>query len=226
MGKPRKSAIADAVEIGASTHIEYTSLSEMSYDQALSIERGKEQAKYALDHIVGFPEECSDMARDELNDGWVRRWKVNNPEVTYAKIDGNYILVTEADADRFANVEKCLMSADIALSFTTHEFGRLNETHDPTFKSLVARVRKQVGDYCSGNYKRLVATAKEVLKERNGEAARTRSATKTIDERIVEWFAATEKSVGVAVKRGDPTANADRFSKAKIQFFAVWNHQD
>lgn len=226
MGKPRKSAIADAVEIGASTQVVYTSLSEMSYDQALSIERGKEQAKYALDHIVGFPEECSDMARDELNDGWVRRWKVNNPEVTYAKIDGNYILVTEADADRFANVEKCLMSADIALSFTTHEFGRLNETHDPTFKSLVARVRKQVGDYCSGNYTRLVKTAREVLKERNGEAARTRSATKTIDERIVEWFAATEKSVGVAVKRGDPTANADRFSKAKIQFFAVWNHQD
>jgi hypothetical protein len=226
MGKPRKSAIADAVAIGASTQITYTSLSDMSYDQALSIERGKEQAKYALDHIVGFPDECSDMARDELNDGWVRRWKVNNPEVMYAKVDGNYILVTEADADRFEKVEKCLMSADIALSFTTHEFGRLNETHDPTFKSLVARVRKQVGDYCSGNYKRLVATAKEVLKERNGEAARTRSATKTIDTRIVEWFAATEKSVGVAVKRGDPTANADRFSKAKIQFFAVWNHQD
>lgn len=225
MGKPRKSAIADAVAIGASTQVVYTSLSEMSYDQALSIERGKEQAKYALANIVGFPDECSDMARDELNDGWIRRWKVNNPEVTYAKIDGNY-LVIDADSDQFKNVEKCLMSADIALSFTTHEFGRLNETHDPTFKDIVKKVRKQVGDYCSGNYKRLVESAKEVIAERNGVKKRERGATKTIDDRIVAWFDATEKSVGVAVKRGDPTANADRFSKAKIQFFAVWNHQD
>lgn len=222
MGK-RMTAIADAVKLGASTEVVYTNLSEMSYDQAISVERAQKQAQFALDNIVGFPEECSDSARAELNDGWIKRFKVNNPEVTYAKIDGNYIKVTPENADRFANVEKCLMSADIALSFTTHEFGRLNETHDPTFKSLVQEWRKRTSDYCSGNYKRLVTEAKRILA--NGKN-RERGATKTLDERIVKWFEDTEKSVAVAVKRGDPTANADRFSKAKIQFFAVWNHQD
>jgi len=222
MGK-RTTANAEAVTLGASTEVVYNNLSDMSYDQAISVERAQKQARFALDKIVGFPEECSDSARAELNEGWIKRFKINNPEVTYAKIDGNYVLVTPENSDRVANVEKCLMSVDIALSFTTHEFGRLNETHDPTFKSLVQDWRKRSSDYCSGNYKRLVAEAKKILA--NGKS-RDRGATKTITERIDAWFSDMDKSVGVANKRGDPTANVDRFSKAKIAFLAVWNHQD
>ena len=201
---------------------DYKSLKDLGYNQAKTGDTLKTQAQYAIDKIAGFPAECSDESRAELNSGYILRYMDNHPEVTYAKIDGNYILIDAANADQFKDREKVNMSANIAMAYSTHAFGRLNETHDPQFKAIVKDLRDDVSDYCSTCFKALKMAALKII---NKGKTRSRSATKNFDVKVKDTFEALSVNVMNANKRGDPSADKKRFTDAKIAFFAVWNHQ-
>lgn len=204
------------------THGDYSSLKDMAYNQAKTGDTLKDQAQYALNKIVGFPNECPDESRTELNAGYILRYLDNHPEVTYAKIDGNYVLITPENAEQFKGKEKVNMSANIAMAFSTHAFGRLNETHDPQFKGIVKQVRDDVSDYCSTCFKALKQAALKIV---NKGKTRERGATKNFDVKVKDTFEQLSTNVLNANKRGDPSADKKRFSEAKVAFFAVWNHQ-
>ena len=201
---------------------EYKSLKDLGYNQAKTDDALKGQAQYALSKIAGFPNECPDESRAELNSGYILRYMDNHPEVTYAKIDGNYVLINQSNAEQFKDKEKVNMSANIAMAFSTHAFGRLNETHDPQFKGIVKEVRDSVSDYCSTCFKALRTAALRIV---NKGKTRSRSATKNFDVKVKETLDELSTNVLNAHKRGDPSADKKRFSDAKVAFFAVWNHQ-
>lgn len=212
-------------EVKLETHTAYKSIRDMAYNQAKTNDSLSDQAQFAIDRIAGFPEECPDEARSELNSGYLLRYMDNHPEVTYAKIDGNYILITPENAESVKDKEKVNMSGNIAMSFNTYQFGKLAETHDATFKALVKKERDAVSDYCSTCFNALKRAAQKII---NKGKTRERGATKNFSERLDHIFNGdTGLSVNVrnAAKRGDPTANEELFKKAKIAFFAVWNHQ-
>lgn len=218
MGKQKAVAVQEAVE--------FKSLRDMAYSQAKTGDTLKIQAQYAIDNIAGFPAECSDETRAELNSGYLLRYMDNHPEVTYARVDGNYIKVDATNADKLKDREKITMSASIAMSFSTHAFGRLNETHDPQFKAIVKAWRDDISDYYSTCFKALKSAASKII---NNGKTRNRGATKNFNDKLKEVFEGDHGlSVNVrnANKRGDPTADIKRFSEAKIAFFTVWNHAE
>ena len=212
---------------------DFKSLKDLGYNQAITQDATENQARYALDHIVGFPDECPDTARAELDSGYLLRYienmkRRNNGSdcVSYAVVDGNYIKVTALNADQFEGKERLEITPAIAINYTTHEFGRLHETRDPQYKLIIKEMRDSVSDYCSGRYKALVRSAKALL---NKGTKRSRSTTKTFADRVIAAFddpkTGLDKAVLVAVKRGDPTADSKKFAEAKVAFLAVWNHQ-
>lgn len=206
--------------------IDYKSVKDMAYNQAKTGDSLKNQAQYAMDHIAGFPTDCSDADRAELNSGYDLRFMDNNPEVQYAKIEGNYIKIDGMNAEQFKDKEKVAMNAMIAMSYTTHEFGRLNESHDPQYKAIVKEMRDRVSDYRATCFKALKTAALKIL---NAGKTRERGKTKTFSERVEDIFngqTGLSTNVRNAAKRGDPTANEELFRKAKVAFFAVWNHAE
>lgn len=224
MGKA-KTAVSNAVQAqfnGAGLEV-FSSLKDMAYKQAQTGDRLRNQAQYALERIAGFPESCPDEARAELNSGYVLRFADNHPEVSYAKIDGNYILVTDENAMQFAGKETVRMNASIAMGYTTHAFGKLSETHDPQYKAIVKQWRDDVSDYCSGCFKALKTAALKIV---NAGKTRNRGATLNFDVKVKKIFDDLAVNVRNASKRGDPSADEKRFAKAKIAFFTVWNHAE
>ena len=201
---------------------DYKSLRDMAYNQAKTGDTLKQQAQYAIKSIAGFPTECSDESRAELNSGYLLRYLENHPEVTYARVDGNYILIDESNAEKLKDKEKVNMSATIAMSFSTHAFGRLNETHDPQFKAIVKDLRDNVSDYYSTCFKALKTAALKIV---NAGKTRQRGATKNFDVKVKDTLEELSTNVRNAAKRGDPSADEKLFAKAKVAFFAVWNHQ-
>lgn len=201
---------------------EFKSVKDMAYNQAKTGDTLKIQAQYAIDKIAGFPAECPDESRAELNSGYLLRYMDNHPEVTYARIDGNYIKVDESNAEKFKDREKVTVSAIIAMGFSTHAFGRLNETHDPQYKAIIKQVRDDVSDYYSTCFKALRGAALKIV---NKGKSRVRGATKNFDTKIKDTLEELSTNVRNAAKRGDPSADEKLFAKAKIAFFAVWNHQ-
>lgn len=221
MGK-RNPAVPAENAVSVAVKKQYKSLEEMAYDQATLLDEAQNQAQYALDKIVGFPEDCPQESRDELNRGWLKKWKSleGNSGTTYAKVDGTYREITPDNADQYAKAEKCHITLDVALSYSTHEFGRLNETHDSIYKGLIKDFRDKSSTYCSTCYKRLVAEAKNIL---SGKKPRERGATKTITERLTAFREAIVGSCKSANTRGDPTANIDKLNVAWDAFFKVWD---
>lgn len=200
----------------------FSSIKDMAYQQAQTGDKLRDQAAYAMESIAGFPTECSDEARAELNAGYILRYLDNHPEVTYAKIDGNYVKIDASNAEQLKDKEKVKVSATIAMSYSTHAFGRLNETHDPQYKAIIKQVRDDVSDYCSTCFKALKTAALKIL---NKGKTRERGATLNFDDKIKKVFEDLGTNVRNANKRGDPSADEKLFSKAKVAFFAVWNHQ-
>ena len=200
----------------------FSSIKDMAYQQAQTGDKLRDQAAYAMESIAGFPTECSDEARAELNAGYILRYLDNHPEVIYAKIDGNYVKIDASNAEQLKDKEKVKVSATIAMSYSTHAFGRLNETHDPQYKAIIKQVRDDVSDYCSTCFKALKTTALKIL---NKGKTRERGATLNFDDKIKKVFEDLGTNVRNANKRGDPSADEKLFSKAKVAFFAVWNHQ-
>lgn len=234
--KMGKSKLADAVsntlpENKVDTLPDFKSLKDMAYAQAKAGDDLEAQAKYALAKIVGFPEECSEASRAELDAGYLVRFTENlkknhgNPFRAYAVIDNNYILITPENAEQFKGKETLEISPSVAMHYSRHEFGRLHETRDPQYKTIIKLMRDDISDYCSGRYKALVVAARKIVNK--GKTA-TRAPNKSFGDRVKLMFddpkTGLDKAVLVAVKNGDPTADAKRFSEAKVAFFAVWNH--
>ena len=197
--------------------VEIKSLKDCGYQAAKNQDNARKQAQYAIDNIAGFPNECAEEARAELNSGFVLRFNENNPPIEYGVVDGNYIPLAQL-AER--PLEVVTVGADHAMSFTTHAFGRLNETHSPQYKALIKGWRDSVSDYQSGAYKALVGTAKRLL-----AGPRPRGATAEFASWITEekgWLDTADTRCRNAAKRGDPTADVVKFRMAKDAFLKVW----
>lgn len=198
--------------------LEIKSLVECGKGAAENLDNAERYARYCMDNIVGFPDTCPDEAQAQLNEGFIQRHKFNKKPVVYGVVDGNLIPLSQLTKEP---IEKIEISVDYALSFTTHEIGRLHETHSPQLKKVVGEWRKEASTYCSTCMKSLVATAKRVMA--GGKRPR-----KVTDEFGV-WlyaekgmFQSGEARSRAAEKRGDPSANHAKFMLAVEAFSKVW----
>jgi len=196
-----------------------SSLKDGAYQQATATQKIRDFAGYAIDHIAGFPESLPDESREQLYEGYQLRYAQNNPAKTYAVINSHYVLATEEHIKN-DKVEKLELSVGYVMSFTPQEFGKL-KNENPEKHILVKELRDRVGTYCSNRKNDLVRMAKNIIAEKEGKA-KTRTANKDFDESISAMFESFDVKVKTAKKRGDVTADDQRYKKAKIAFLAIW----
>ena len=192
----------------------YTSLKDMGYQQAKTTDALEDQAQYAIDKIAGFPNDVPAEARAELYEGYRLRANDNKPPVTYAMIDGHYVIASE-EHKKNKKVEKIEIGVAYAFSYTSQEFGKLANTN-PALHKIIQKWRSDVADYCSNRLGDLKTKARKIL---NKGQASTRT---TLDfvQSMTNAFTAQEKSVKVKHAKGDTTADPAKF---KLAVTAFWN---
>jgi len=195
----------------------YTSLAELGYAQAGTADTLLDQARYAIANIKGFPAEISAECRAELYKGYIRRFNGNKPAKTYAMIDGNYV---EATPEHQANarVEKIIIGADFAFSYSPQEFGKLKGI-EPKKHAIIKDWRDDVTVYCSNRLGDLKRAANAIIGK---EKPRTR-ATLDFVESLNKIIGELEKSVKVKQTKGDTTADAAKFKTAIKAFWTAYN---
>jgi hypothetical protein len=195
----------------------FSSLRDMGYQQAKTGDSLTEQAKFAIASIVGFPADVPAEARAELYAGYQLRFNENNPAVSYAVIDGNYVRAT-AEHEKNKKVEKVNIGAEFAFTYSSQEFGKLKNTN-PALHGIVKVWRDNVGDYCSNRLGDLKSAAAKLI---NKDKPSTRQ---TLDfvESMTKLFDAQTKSVKVKESKGDTTAKAAQFKSAVEAFWTAYN---
>lgn len=195
------------------------SLKDLGYKQAVTGDVFRNQAKYALENIVGFPEDVPDEAKTQLFDGYRLRFGENNEPVVFAVVDGNYV---KATAEMVANkkLEKIKVGVDYAYSFSQQQFGQL-KNEQPQLHALIKDVRDKANKYCSNRLADLKRQARTILNEGK---PRERSATVTFGERVINVLDDLKAKCKTASARGDETANEKALREACVAFMTKWNH--
>lgn len=196
----------------------YASIRDFAYQQAGTVDTQTNQAQYAIDNFVGFPESIPEETKAELYEGYRLRYTETHPAVIYAVISGHYVKPTEEQLKN-KKVEKVEIGIDYAFSFSSQEFGKLKNTN-PALHGILAVVRKGLSTYQSNTYGALVQKAKSILRVANP----TTRESLTFAESMTKTFTAQEKSCKVKQIRGkDSTANTAKFALAVKAFWDTYN---
>ena len=195
----------------------FTSIADLGYKQAQTSDSLTTQAQWALENITGFPSDITLEAKAELYTGYQKRFSENNPPVTYAVINGHYVIASpEHKANK--SVEKIAVGFDFAYSMTSQDFGKLKNS-EPEKHAVIAKVREKVQTYCSNKLGDLKRAANKLV---NVNSPRSRT---TLDfvQSVSKVFDALEKSVKVKQGKGDTTANQLQYRMAKDAFWKAYN---
>lgn len=196
------------------------------HDFAISLNRTRSMAIVLLDSGQVSVDNIAEHIEQDLKAGMLLAYadiKGDSVKGLYGLVDGNYIKLDEAQAKKHKG-EKVQMSVGFATSESQQKFGQLKNTNPPLY-ALIKPVRDSANKYVSNTYKKLLSAIVEISNERAGKV-KTRSATKTFDETLREFFDSMRKKVVNAKARGDDTANEERFRKALVAFNTVWNHAE
>ena len=225
MATAKKTQIAMAINAADVTPI--TSLTDLGYRQGATRDALQNQARYAIDNIVGFPEEIDDTSKGLLEKGYMMRYNDNNPPKTYGIVDGNYLDFATLDKDAQSKIkEKVEIGVDVVFSYTQQEYGKLKST-DPAKYAAFKPWREGFTNYKSGCLSDLKAMARKLLKKADGS---TRTANLDFAEYIERKEGTDTKGIledmltrcRTASKRKDATADTDRLIKSIAAFRAVW----
>ena len=192
------------------------SLRDLAYNQAKAGDTVTEQAKLAIEKIVGFPTDVPTEAKAELYEGYQLRFNENRPAKVYAMIDGHYVLATP-EHEKSKKVEKIEIGVVYAFSYTSQEFGKLANTN-PALHRIIKQIRSDFADYASNRLGDLKRAAKKLL----AKDSTTQRQTLDFVESITKLFEAQEKSVKVKNAKGDTTANPVKFKMAVEAFWKTY----
>jgi len=205
---------------------DYTSIADMGYKQAVTGDTLRTMAKYALDKIVGFPEEISKTDKATLFSGYQLRFNENNPRIEYVVVDGNYVVFDGLDDKQKKlcdKLERAFIGVDYAMSFSGQAFGSLKDT-EPAKHRVIKEWRDRFSTYASNKLSKLATEARQLQKEINGEK-RERSATKSFDVRLAEVLDDLKSKCKTAASRGDPTADSKALGIAIEAFVNAWSNR-
>jgi len=209
------------IKMSQSDYTQFNSIADLGYKQAVTGDTLRAQAKYALDAIVGFPEEISKTDKATLFAGYQLRYSEINPKVDYVVIDGNYHRVDDLNdkmKEKIDKLERIQVGVDFAMSFSQQQFGALRES-EPNKHALVKVVRDKFNTYASNKLGTLKSEARKYLNEGK---TRERGATKSFADRVDITLADMKDKCKTANARGDVTADSKALSNAISAFLNAW----
>ena len=213
-----------------STSIDFASfsgLSDLGYKQAYIGDTLKIQAQYALNNIVGFPDEIGKTDKASLFAGYQLRYAEINPKVEYAIVNNQYLKVddlNEKEKEKIEKLERVFIDVNYAMSFSQQSFGALRNDPDPAkvnLHAIVKNIRDKFATYSSNKLNKLKATAREL---QNEGVKRERGANKSFNDRVDATLADLKDKCKTANARGDVTADTKALTDAIAAFLKVWVH--
>jgi hypothetical protein len=196
-----------------------TSLKDGAYKQALAGDRVESIAQYCIVNIKGFPDEVPSEAKEQLYDGYRLRFNERNTASKYARVNDHYLLIDGSNPELNDAKEQVVIGVDYAFSFTQQQFGKM-KTDNPYLYPIIKDIRDRCNTYCSNRLGDLKRQARVIV---NRGKSKERGATSDFAQRITDVFEDLRVKCDNASKRGDETANKDKFAKAKLAFMTVWN---
>ena len=205
------------------TFYEPTSLKDFAVRQSSQVLLGKDLAKWFIHTYPDFPkgfEKGDDALKKELFEGY---------QVTYANTDGgrvreygyvevngskHFVEVTPDMATKPKAVEK--IGVHYAMSLTGQAFGAME---DKEKKEVIGKIRKGFSKYASNCFGKLLSNINEV---QNEGKPRERKATEDFIKRVEVALGKFDKSVGVALERGDTTAHKEAHKLATKAYLAKY----
>ena len=173
-------------------------------------------ARYVLECIPTYLEKdgISSEQRAELTQGFQLHYYSFNPAVKYCVVDGNYLPADSCPT----GIETVLVGAELAMNYSTHEYGKLGETHSPQYKALIKGYRDAVSRYIAN--KRIALTA--AIRALVPAADRQRGLTAEFADRVKKVIDDLRAKCKTANTRGDPTADLIKFEIAAKRMME-WN---
>lgn len=200
------------------------SLSDAAYQQAKAGRTIRDMAAYVMEREPGFLTEGVDGLTDEgkaaLTEGYRMAFNEIRDAVTYYKVGETYVKESDFTGDK-AKATKVKVTVQYALSFSTHEFGKMADTHGAQFKGIIGAVREATSTYVSNRFGDLKRAAKEIDAEKNGKS-RTRKAPPAFTDRVADALKDLQAKCTTSNQRGDTTADKAKLAKAIGAFNAVW----
>jgi hypothetical protein len=214
-----KKTIAHNVEI-VTPILSYT---DGAYKQASSHDTATDFAKFVIEKNTGFGTadfKLSDKVKEEIVQGYRMRFSARNPAKTYAVIGNEYFDMEKLDPSQKDKVkEKVEVGVEVALSFTSNEYGKLANDR-PQYHKLIGKWRSDTSTYCSNRFKDLEKAAREAV---SGGAKKKRTANlsfaETVDKTVTDLKTKLAKCVA---NKTDSSANQEKFNKALAAFLTVW----
>jgi hypothetical protein len=201
------------------------SIRDLGYKQAAVSGILESQARYAINKIVGFPEEIGKTDKAELFEGYQLKYNELHPAITYVVVDGNYLPIDELNPEfKDKEFETINIGIDYIMSFSQQAFGSLRTSDDPMKVKLHAVMvdrRKKFGTYCSNRLADLINKAKRLLKENQ---PRERGATKSFGDRVDALMSDLKDKCKTANARGDVTADSKALNSAILAFMIAWTN--
>jgi hypothetical protein len=208
----KKSSIAVAV---SGQFNEPTSLKDFAVRQSSQVLLGRDLAKWFINTYPDFPkgfEKGDDALKKELYEGYQTTYASTDggrvKEFGYVEVNGSkhFVEVTPDMVTKPKAVEK--IGVHYAMSLTGQAFGALE---DKEKKEVIGKVRKGFSKYASNCFSKLLSNINEV---QNEGKTRERKATEDFIKRVEVALGKFDKSVGVALERGDTTAHKDAHKQA------------
>ena len=207
-------AKANKVDQAPTTNVDFQSLKDMAYRQAGVSDSLESMAKYALAKIKGFPKDVDDESKAELYKGYRLRYQENNPAIEYVRVNGHY---EPATPDMAKSIERMTLTVDHVFSYTQQQFGQLKAQDNAKYE-LIKPLRDAVGTYCSNRLADLKRKANQLTAPK-----RERKPTADFDHAVNDWLDSMRTRCLNASKRGDATADKEKFSRAVTAFKVEWN---
>ena len=177
-------------------------------------------ARYILERIPTYLEKdgISSEQRAELTVGFQTHYYKTHPAVKYCVVDGNYLPADSILSLSVKDTETVLVGAELAQSYSTHEYGKLGETHSPQYKTLIKSYRDKISNYVGNKRIALKAAIVALVPA----AQRQRGLTAEFADRVKKVIDDLRVKCKTANTRGDPTADLIKFEIAAKRMME-WN---
>jgi hypothetical protein len=200
--------------------VTFKSIRDMTYDHAVVDDSLKSHAQFAIDEFSNFPEELSKEERAQCYEGYMARYTELYPKMKYANVGGNWLPLDSLSVDAKPREIVEWNGAYALLAFSQQAFGAI-KNDDPSKYKILGDMRTKAIKYASGKIKSLQTKAKEIIREKNGEA-KVKAANKAFAEVVTVSHTELKSRCKTAVSRGDDSADESKLKLAIDAFNAVW----